>query len=82
MDRHHRQLFVSRTRIPYCRTEGRPCCGLVDWGLVGLTYGEFGIRQLEPTLYWIMFASVFLINLMFATDVNRSYQARSQVPAG
>ncbi len=56
----------------------------VGWliGAVGLTYVEFGIRQPEPTLYWIMFASVFLINLMFAIDVNRSYQARSQVPAG
>ena len=38
-------------------------------GVIGLTYVEFGIRESEPTLYGIMFASVFIMNLAFAIDV-------------
>ena len=41
-------------------------------GVVGLTYVEFGIMESEPTLYWIMFASVFVMNLAFAIDVYRT----------
>ena len=38
-------------------------------GVIGLTYVEFGIRDPEPTLYNIMFASVLVMNLAFAIDV-------------
>jgi len=38
-------------------------------GVIGLTYVEFGIREPEPTLFTIMFASVFIINVAFAADV-------------
>ncbi len=40
-------------------------------GVIGLTYVEFGIKESEPTLYSIMFASVLVINLAFAVDVYR-----------
>ena len=40
-------------------------------GVSGLTFVEFGIRESEPTLYAIMFASVFIMNLAFAIDVYR-----------
>ena len=40
-------------------------------GVIGLTYVEFGIREPEPTLYGIMFASVLVMNLAFAIDVYR-----------
>lgn len=44
-------------------------------GVIGLTYVEFGIREPEPTLYAIMFASVLLMNVAFAIDVYRTAQA-------
>ena len=34
----------------------------------GLTYVELSIKEIVPTLYWIMFASVFVINTCFAID--------------
>ncbi len=40
-------------------------------GVIGLTYVEFGIREPEPTLYGIMFASVLVMNVAFAIDVYR-----------
>ena len=40
-------------------------------GVTGLTYVEFGIREPEPTLYTIMFASVLVMNLAFAIEVFR-----------
>ena len=40
-------------------------------GVIGLTYVEFGIRESEPTLYAIMFASVLIMNTAFAIDVYR-----------
>jgi len=40
-------------------------------GVIGLTYVEFGIREPEPTLYGIMFASVLVMNAAFAVDVYR-----------
>ncbi|MDH3500176.1 MAG: hypothetical protein OEM97_08645 [Acidimicrobiia bacterium] len=46
-------------------------------GAVALTYVEFGIRESEPTLYWIMFAAVFAMNIAFAIDVYRSVNADS-----
>ncbi len=36
--------------------------------MLGLTYVEFGIQKPLPTLYWVMFGSVFLMNVMFAID--------------
>ena len=40
-------------------------------GVVGLTYVEFGIRDPEPDLYKIMFASVLIMNVAFTIDVYR-----------
>ncbi len=40
-------------------------------GVIGLTYVEFGIREPEPGLYWIMFVSVLVMNTAFAVDVYR-----------
>ncbi len=41
---------------------------------------EFGIRESEPTLYGIMFASVLLMNIAFAVDVYRI--ARKDITTG
>ena len=49
-------------------------------GAVGLTYVEFGIRESEPTNYWIMFASVFAMNIAFAIDVYRLAKAELTEP--
>lgn len=49
-------------------------------GVIGLTYVEFGIRESEPTLYGIMFASVLLMNLAFAIDVYRIARDSSTHP--
>jgi hypothetical protein len=40
-------------------------------GVVTLTYVEFGIRESEPNLYWVMFVAVFVMNAAFAIDVYR-----------
>ncbi len=40
-------------------------------GAIGLTIVEFGIRDAEPGFYWLMFASVFIMNTAFAIDVYR-----------
>ena len=50
-------------------------------GAIGLTYVEFGIRESEPTNYWIMFASVFAMNIAFAVDVYRLAKAELTEPA-
>ncbi len=51
-------------------------------GVIGLTYVEFGIREPEPTLYLIMFASVFVMNVAFAVDVYRiAREETSEIPA-
>jgi len=47
-------------------------------GAVGLTWVEFGIREPEPTLWAIMFVSVFAINTAFAIDVYRTAQLARQ----
>ncbi len=54
----------------------------VAWliGVIGLTYVEFGIRESEPRLYAIMFASVFIMNAAFAADVYRSVRDRRTEP--
>ena len=48
-------------------------------GAVTLTIVEFGIRESEPTLYWVMFAAVFTMSIAFAVDVYRL--ATAQEPA-
>jgi hypothetical protein len=50
-------------------------------GAVGLTWVEFGIREPEPTLWAIMFVSVFAINTAFAVDVYRTAKLARQTPA-
>jgi hypothetical protein len=52
-------------------------------GVIGLTYVEFGIREPEPTLYAIMFASVLIMNVAFAIDAYREVKAADaeRVPA-
>ena len=47
-------------------------------GVIALTAVEFGIRESEPTLYWVMFAAVFAMNTAFAIDV---YRYAKQSPA-
>ena len=37
-------------------------------GAIGLTYVELSIQELDKTLYYIMFACVFVINTAFAID--------------
>ena len=41
---------------------------LFTLGALGLTYVELAIKDSLPTLYWIMFASVFIVNTSFAID--------------
>lgn len=52
----------------------RPLAVLWLVGVIGLTYVEFGIREPEPTLYAIMFASVLIMNTAFAIDVYRAQE--------
>ena len=40
-------------------------------GVIGLTIVEFGIRTSEPGYYWLMFASVLVMNTAFAIDAYR-----------
>ncbi|MCA9713576.1 MAG: hypothetical protein H6713_07145 [Myxococcales bacterium] len=55
----------------------------VAWllGAIGLTYVEFGIQQPLPQLYWVMFASVFVMNTAFAIDVFREVSRAEGQPA-
>lgn len=41
-------------------------------GVIGLTWVEFGIQEPEPTLWTIMFVSVFVMNTAFAIDAYRT----------
>ncbi len=41
---------------------------LFTLGAFGLTYVELAIKDPMPTLYWIMFASVLIVNTSFAID--------------
>lgn len=43
-----------------------------------LTYVEFGIRPLDGTLYWLMFAAVFLANTVLAIDGYREAKQINQ----
>ena len=47
-------------------------------GAVTLTFVEFGIRESEPNLYWVMFVAVFVMNIAFAIDVFRLASAQNQ----
>ncbi len=40
-------------------------------GVIGLTYVELSIQPLNESLYWTMFASVFVMNIAFAIDAWR-----------
>jgi hypothetical protein len=55
----------------------------VAWllGAVGLTYVELGIQEPLPQLYWIMFASVFVMNTAFAIDIYRELSRAEASPA-
>ena len=44
-------------------------------GAIGLTIVEFGIRENEPGFYWLMFASVLVMNTAFAVDAYRGVKA-------
>ncbi len=44
-------------------------------GVIALTFVEFGIREPEPTLYWIMFIAVLVMNTAFAIDAHRAGKA-------
>ncbi len=37
-------------------------------GAIGLTYVELSLQDPMPSLYWAMFASVFVMNTAFAVD--------------
>ena len=47
-------------------------------GAIILTYVEFQIQTLNPTLYWLMFAAVFLVNTVLAID---GYKEAEQINA-
>lgn len=47
-------------------------------GAIGLTIVEFGIRESEPGFYWLMFASVLVMNTAFAIDVYRIANANNR----
>lgn len=51
----------------------------VAWlaGVVGLTYVELSIKEPLPSLYWVMFASVFVMNSAFALDALKEANARA-----
>ena len=54
----------------------------VAWllGVIGLTIVEFGIRESEPTLWLLMFVSVFVMNTAFAVDVYREAREPADRP--
>ena len=45
-------------------------------GVIALTVVEFGIRDSEPDLYWVMFVAVFVMNTAFAIDAYRTGKAQ------
>ena len=52
----------------------------VGWliGVIGLTWVETSIQDPMPDLWKVMFASVFLMNTMFAIDVWQTVTRRQQ----
>ena len=44
-------------------------------GAIVLTYVEFQIQPLDASLYWLMFAAVFVVNTVLAIDGYREAQA-------
>ncbi len=44
-------------------------------GAIGLTYVEQSIKPLDSSLYWTMFAAVFVMNTAFAVDAFREGKA-------
>lgn len=59
-------LYIGRRRLVGI--------GLTLAALV-LTYVEFQIQPLSPTLYWTMFAAVFVANTVLAIDGYREASA-------
>ena len=66
------QLLPSRRRLPAGRDQAGSGCPCGSLESVGLTWVEFGIRESEPTLWAVMFVSVFVMNTAFAIDVYRT----------
>ena len=60
---------------------GHQRCLGVGWllGFIGLTYVELSLQEPMPALYWTMFASVLLINSMFAINLFQALSAK-EVP--
>jgi len=52
----------------------------IGWllGFIALTYVEFSIQGPLPTVYWIMFSAVLVINSMFAISLFQSLSAKEQ----
>ena len=50
-------------------------------GAIGLTVVELQLQEPMPTLYWTMFASVFVMNTMFAYDAWQVATERDALPA-
>ena len=50
-------------------------------GVIALTFVEFGIRESEPTLYWIMFTAVLVMNTAFAIDAYQAAKTLEDRPA-
>jgi hypothetical protein len=52
----------------------------IGWllGFIALTYVEFSIQGPLPTVYWVMFSAVLLINSMFAISLFQSLSARER----
>jgi hypothetical protein len=51
-------------------------------GVIGLTFVETSLKPIDPTLYWTMFASVFVMNTAFAVDAYQVGKARAAQPGG
>ena len=47
---------------------GRIIGALMAVAMAGLTYVELALKEPQPNLYWIMFASVMIFNTAFAVD--------------
>lgn len=45
-------------------------------GVIGLTYVELSLQALSPSLYGVMFASVFIMNTAFAIEAYQVGRAK------
>ena len=62
-------FFPGAGYLLAAKTQAKRVLG-VPWllGIIGLTYVELSLQALDPSLYWTMFASVFVMNTAFAID--------------